>query len=400
MDEIKVHKTLAIKKTTNLWLRGVDYWDPDKNSYLKKYKLDVNASLGQADIVAFPMPLFPGKCDYTHRECDVDQSRYLASHHPEDFTDKAMIADGCLSDFIFRGTTTREILKYPQVRAYTPNLSFRNPVAFRRKAWQGSYYGDVFHNKLTYDIGYNPRLDLEELPPNIAAKIKPVLKPSFPAIPDDVLEYIAKNKKPLHKRNIDLSFSGRDSYYPYGQHTMPTAHRQRLTRHLWNDLPGNKYLGSYYFRLGKTCGKSLEYPFEYFQNLLDSKFVVSPWGYSPWCIREFEAMLCGCVVIKPECSNMMTYPDIYDPNHNFMVWTDIMMDNLKDQLNYCYSNLEEMQHKADAGSKFLFHHFYPSAKLFAYWAKNMRLFIEEALTPQYSVDVPDYREPLVLPNFL
>jgi hypothetical protein len=55
-------------------------------------------------------------------------------------------------------------------------------------------------------------------------------------------------------------------------------------------------------RLSKRC---------YVQELCDSKIVLSPFGYGEVCYRDFEAFLCGALLLKPDMSGVETWPNIY-----------------------------------------------------------------------------------------
>jgi len=50
---------------------------------------------------------------------------------------------------------------------------------------------------------------------------------------------------------------------------------------------------------------------QYFSELGESKFAVSPFGWGEVCIRDFESILNGCVLVKPDMSHVETWPDIY-----------------------------------------------------------------------------------------
>ena len=110
---------------------------------------------------------------------------------------------------------------------------------------------------------------------------------------------------------------------------------------------------------------------------MDTKIVLSPWGWGTWCIRDFEALICGCIVIKPVCTNTLTYPDIYDPNKQFFVWTDVLWNTLENSVDYCLSNLDEFQPRVLEARKFLLDHIYPNDKLYYHWTKNIRSYLEE-----------------------
>jgi spore maturation protein CgeB len=45
--------------------------------------------------------------------------------------------------------------------------------------------------------------------------------------------------------------------------------------------------------------------------MIRSKICISPFGYGEICWRDFEAILCGCLLIKPDMSHVETNPDIF-----------------------------------------------------------------------------------------
>jgi len=59
-------------------------------------------------------------------------------------------------------------------------------------------------------------------------------------------------------------------------------------------------------------------PNEYRRNMLQSKTVVSPWGCGEACWRDYEALLCECVLIKPRTEHVGAWPDIF--NADVCVW--------------------------------------------------------------------------------
>tara|TARA_R110002096_G_scaffold205718_2_gene391694 strand:+ start:763 stop:1830 length:1068 start_codon:yes stop_codon:yes gene_type:complete len=56
----------------------------------------------------------------------------------------------------------------------------------------------------------------------------------------------------------------------------------------------------------------------YYEEMLRSRICVSPFGYGEICWRDFEAILCGCVLVKPEMSHLETAPDIFVPNETYI----------------------------------------------------------------------------------
>lgn len=52
---------------------------------------------------------------------------------------------------------------------------------------------------------------------------------------------------------------------------------------------------------------------EYYQEMRSSTICVSPFGYGEICWRDFEAILCGCLLVKPDMGHVETAPDIFIP---------------------------------------------------------------------------------------
>jgi hypothetical protein len=50
----------------------------------------------------------------------------------------------------------------------------------------------------------------------------------------------------------------------------------------------------------------------YDQEMLRSRLCVSPFGYGEICWRDFEAILCGCLLVKPDMSHLQTLPDLFE----------------------------------------------------------------------------------------
>lgn len=56
----------------------------------------------------------------------------------------------------------------------------------------------------------------------------------------------------------------------------------------------------------------------YLKELRESKTCVSPFGHGEICYRDFEAIINGCVLIKPDMSHILTWPDIYKKNETYV----------------------------------------------------------------------------------
>jgi len=59
-------------------------------------------------------------------------------------------------------------------------------------------------------------------------------------------------------------------------------------------------------------------PETYLREMLSAKICVSPFGFGEICWRDFEAILCGCVVVKPDMAHVETTPDVFVPGETYV----------------------------------------------------------------------------------
>jgi hypothetical protein len=56
----------------------------------------------------------------------------------------------------------------------------------------------------------------------------------------------------------------------------------------------------------------------YYRELYDSKIVLSPFGWGEVCFRDFEAIISGALLLKPDMSHLKTWPDVYIPYETYI----------------------------------------------------------------------------------
>jgi hypothetical protein len=57
---------------------------------------------------------------------------------------------------------------------------------------------------------------------------------------------------------------------------------------------------------------------QYYAEMLRSRICVSPFGYGEICWRDYEAVLCGCLLVKPDMSHLRTEPDLFVPGDTYV----------------------------------------------------------------------------------
>ena len=125
-------------------------------------------------------------------------------------------------------------------------------------------------------------------------------------------------------RDIDIHFAGTSKY---GNCTSITYHRNKCISEI-NKLKDCKV----------DCFDHREHTAkDYVNTLLNSKIVISPWGFGEMCYRDFEAMYCGCVLIKPDTSFVQTYPDIFINNKTYIP-CKVDFSDLQEKVMYIKNN--------------------------------------------------------------
>jgi hypothetical protein len=55
----------------------------------------------------------------------------------------------------------------------------------------------------------------------------------------------------------------------------------------------------------------------YNREVANSKIVLSPFGWGELCLRDFEAVLGGALLLKPDMSHLQTWPDVFVPDETY-----------------------------------------------------------------------------------
>jgi len=89
---------------------------------------------------------------------------------------------------------------------------------------------------------------------------------------------------------------------------------------------------------------------QYINELRASKVCVSPFGWGEVCYRDFEAAMCGCVMIKPDMSHIVTYPDIYikDVTYVDVKWN---LKDLETKIDSVLQNYDDHKKLAEKAQK-------------------------------------------------
>jgi len=92
-------------------------------------------------------------------------------------------------------------------------------------------------------------------------------------------------------------------------------------------------------KTGKIISKN-----KYLKELRESKTCVSPFGRGEICYRDFEAIINGCLLIKPDMDHIVTWPDIYRKNETYVSvkWNLADLENKLYEVIANYDQYKEM----------------------------------------------------------
>jgi hypothetical protein len=111
---------------------------------------------------------------------------------------------------------------------------------------------------------------------------------------------------------------------------------------------------------------------EYINILRRSKMALSPYGMGEVCFRDFEIIQFGSIMIKPDMSSVLMYPNIYIPYETYIP-VNIDWSNLNDQIHYVLDNYNECKDIADNAQQ-IFKKSFTIENLLLYWYDMIKTF--------------------------
>lgn len=233
----------------------------------------------------------------------------------------------------------RQWLEHEQVKALIKSYSFRDPT------WHNKYNGRVSAHILRHEagiVGRGQRFALEGLPsPQLseAALAKIQLGPNF-ASGAHMNGLAAREIDFAAERSIDLHFAGTLTY----SGSEIEAHR-RLALEAVTKYPGPSFVGA-----GRVHS-----PQKYRSALLDSKVILSPWGCGEPCHRDYEALLAGTMILKPDTGHITSWPDVFSgPLHYVLCRHDFA--DVPERVKHIKDNWKHFRGMREAGRKLILDH--------------------------------------------
>ncbi|MDA9082150.1 glycosyltransferase [Gammaproteobacteria bacterium] len=77
--------------------------------------------------------------------------------------------------------------------------------------------------------------------------------------------------------------------------------------------------------------------YKYFQELANTKIILSPFGLGEITLKDFEAFISGALLIKPKMEHMITWPNLYAPNKTILDF-NLDLNDLNDVIEAALEN--------------------------------------------------------------
>ena len=237
------------------------------------------------------------------------------------------------------GTPQFEILPY--VDGYYKNQILKDVKSYRNNYYSARVFADYYHKKYgtteAMDTGREFPLDPQYID-KIYASWNPGLNDhglfgNTYSLPGDIAAHLRRYSVNLVKytsrfirvkkpRKIDITARlGFDH-----SRNFVIVHRELLTDKLKKFNVDTKFIDHS----------------SYYKELQNVKLSISPFGLGEISYRDFETVVCGALLIKPDMSHMETWPDIYIDNRTYVscAWN---FSDLEEKIDDLLSNPKKLQ---------------------------------------------------------
>lgn len=111
---------------------------------------------------------------------------------------------------------------------------------------------------------------------------------------------------------------------------------------------------------------------KFLKELSLTKYVVSPFGYGEICYRDFEAVMCNSILLKPSMNHIETWPNFYQENVNYisLKWD---LSDLSEKVEHCELNYDSAIKVKNNASQYFKEHYLNSAKFVSHLDSLLKL---------------------------
>lgn len=223
--------------------------------------------------------------------------------------------------------------------------------------YNGTVFQIAYHAKLIYESDTTAFED-SPYPANLTLSIedleKMMVSPSFAHLlrHDDIYKWVETHVDEATgggDRTISCHFVGAIEFV-----RSSITHHRHIAADIVAAISGSLSVGT-----ESRQSESRMNRVEYYESIRRSKVCVSPWGYGERCHRDYEAILSGCVLVKPDTSHIAMYPDMFDPLHGCYIPCRTDFSDLKEIVEDVNLNWGKYQNMRENALKFLLDSYRP-----------------------------------------
>lgn len=275
---------------------------------------------------------------------------------------EAGVASIAVVDFC-DGTNTPFLGLLPEVDLFIKAHAMRDPLAYAQHYAGGHIFTDFLASEMGFDLGgwsLGSTLD-----PRHAHKLMPGWTWAASNRYRSLSRLSALVPVPWAARRIDINtrfngaLGGDDWYRAY----------RKLTYDQAQELAGSCRL---------TDNNRVGYK-RYLAEMKFTKIALSPFGWGEVCYRDFEAIACGALLIKPDMSHLATRPGLYQPMQTYVPvkWD---LSDLHETCQHYLNAPEEAQRIARNAQRQL-QRFYREEQFVGLFGAYLQALVEAKATP-------------------
>jgi len=192
----------------------------------------------------------------------------------------------------------------PHVDLYIKRQTLRDTDLYQRDYAGGFIYSDFVQNSLGFDLGdwnFGSTPDPVHIHKLVSGWNLGVCFRNRKLLKLTSLVPLPWSLRPIaiNRRVGAINRAGKQEWYQFSRGKLldeiePLAKKRRMTG------------------TGRSIAK------RYFAELGLSKITLSPFGWGEVCFRDYEAIACGSLLVKPDMSHLETSPDIYIPGETYV----------------------------------------------------------------------------------
>ena len=227
-------------------------------------------------------------------------------------------------------TSSIQIEVFDYINKYWKMQIFKDKNNYKKDFYGGRIFTDYLkYNKTNYEkkISLNNVINNED----IIKKISLAWNASFRKY-DFYNSYLnnlfistsfpnTKYKIYQHKNNRSLNFF---NFFETNYSRKTIGYQRKLIKEITN---------SSNIRLSK---------YKYYQTLKNTKFCISPFGWGEVAYRDFESIVYGNILVKPDMDHLITWPNFYKKNQTYVSFKWDCSD-LKEVLYFCENNYKQLK---------------------------------------------------------